>query len=383
MNCHRWQTSSLCVRSPSFFMLLAFSAVLAACGANGQEKGRDRPPPLVKAEPATTMRFVDRVEAVGTAVANEQVTLSAPVTERIVRLNFDDGSFVRRGQVVAVLQQGQEAAQLAEVQARARQAEQQLGRITQLKNRGFATKADYDVQVAAAAAARAQGQQVRAQIGERVITAPFSGWVSLRNISAGAIANQGTAIATISDVSTIKLDFPVPATMLSVIRPGQSIEAVSSAWPDQPFRGTIHTIDPVVDPATRAVTVRARIPTPDRRLRPGMMLTVGIETAPRMSLSVPELAVIGEGERRFVFVLADGNRARRTEVRTGLRSGGRVEILEGLRPGQRVITEGVVKVADGMQVRLGGAANARGGANREKQGGPDAGQRPPAQRQGG
>jgi len=370
------------VPAPKFLILMAFSAALGACGASGEEKGRDRPPPLVKAEPATTMRFVDRVEAVGTAVANEQVTLSAPVTERIVRLNFDDGSFVRRGQVVAVLQQGQEAAQLAEVQARARQAEQQLARITQLKNRGFATRADYDVQVAAAAAARAQGQQVRAQIGERVITAPFSGWVSLRNISAGAIANQGTPIATISDVSTIKLDFPVPETMLATIRPGQSIEAVAAAWPDQPFRGTIHTIDPVVDPQTRAVVARARIPNPDRRLRPGMMLNVAIESDPRMSLSVPELAVIGEGERRFVFVLGEGNRARRTEVRTGLRSGGRVEILEGLRPGQRVITEGVVKVADGMQVRVGGTGNAQGRANRGGGGQPQPGQGQPAPQQG-
>jgi membrane fusion protein (multidrug efflux system) len=343
------------------FLLFAIPALLAACNADGQEKGRDRPPPLVKAEPATTMRFVDRIEAVGTAVANEQVTLASPVTERIVRLNFDDGSFVRAGQVIAVLQQGQETAQLAEIQARARQADQQLARVTQLKNRGFATRADYDVQVAAAAAARAQAQQVRAQVGDRVITAPFAGWVSLRNISAGAVVSQGTPIATISDVSTIKLDFPVPETMLAVIRPGQAIEAVSAAWPDQPFRGVIHTIDPVVDPNTRAVTARARIPNPDRRLRPGMMLNVQIENAPRMSLSVPELAVVGEGERRFVFLLGEGNRARRTEVRTGLRSGGRVEILAGLQPGQRVITEGVVKVADGMTVSTGGAANARPG----------------------
>jgi membrane fusion protein (multidrug efflux system) len=366
-----------------FLLILAFPALLAACGASGQEKGRDRPPPLVKAEPATTMRFVERIEAVGSAVANEQVTLAAPVTERIVRLNFDDGSFVRAGQVVAVLQQGQEAAQLAEVQARQRQAEQQLGRLTQLKNRGFTTRSDYDVQVAAAAAARAQAQQVRAQIGERVITAPFSGWVSLRNISAGAVVSQGSEIATISDVSTIKLDFPVPETMLSVIRPGQAIEALSAAWPGQPFRGTIHTIDPVVDPATRAVTVRARIPNGDRRLRPGMMLTVGIETAPRMSLSVPELAVVGEGERRFVFLLDERGRARRTEVRTGLRLGGRIEIVEGLRPGQRVITEGVVKVADGMQVRVAGTPNARGG---RRQGAPPPQQPQPQasrQRQGG
>ena len=374
------------VTFPKLFIALAFSAALGACGASGQEKGRDRPPPLVKVEPASTMRFVDRIEAVGSAVANEQVTLSSPVTERITRLNFDDGSFVRRGQVVAVLQQGQEAAQLAEVQARARQAEQQLGRISQLKDRGFATRADYDVQVAAAAAARAQGQQVRAQIGERVITAPFSGWVSLRNISAGAVVNQGTPIATISDVSTIKLDFPVPETVLATIRPGQTIDAVSAAYPDQPFRGVIHTIDPVVDPATRSVTVRARIPNPDRRLRPGMMLRVGIETAPRNSLSVPELAIVGEGERRYVFVL-DGNKAKRVEVRTGLRFGGRVEILAGLQPGQRVVTEGVVKVADNMTVRVAGAANANGaagrgpgGGGRPKQGEAEGG-RPPAQNQ--
>ena len=80
---------------PKLLFALAFSAALAGCGASGQEKGRDRPPPLVKVEPASTMRFVDRIEAVGTAVANEQVTLSSPVTERITRLNFDDGSFVR------------------------------------------------------------------------------------------------------------------------------------------------------------------------------------------------------------------------------------------------------------------------------------------------
>lgn len=359
LNCNRTLSSGRAVAKIKLLLLLAVPALLAACGAGGQEKGREREPPLVKAEPATTMRFADRIEAIGTAVANEQVTLASPVTERIVRLNFDDGSYVRAGQVIAVLQQGQEAAQLAEVQARARQAEQQLARVSQLKNRGFATRADYDVQVAAAAAARAQAQQVRAQVGDRVITAPFSGWVSLRTISAGAVVSQGTPIATISDVSTIKLDFPVPETMLSVIRPGQAIEAVSAAWPGQPFRGTIHTIDPVVDPQTRAVTARARIPNPDRRLRPGMMLTVAIENAPRMSLTVPELAVLGEGDRRFVFILGEGSRARRTEVRTGLRSGGRVEILAGLRPGQRVITEGIVKVADGMQVRTAGPANAR------------------------
>ena len=355
-------------------LVAALVAALAACGGS-DGKQRDRSPPLVKAEPATTIRFADRIEAVGTARANEQVTVSAPVTDRIVRLNFDDGSFVQRGQVLAVLQQAQQSAQMREAQARVREAEQQLRRVEALKNRGFATRADYDVRVAAVATARAQAQSAGADIGDRVIRAPFSGWVSLRNISVGAIASQGTVIATISDISTIKLDFTVPETMLPALREGQAIEARSEAYPDQPFHGVIATIDPVIDPNTRAVTVRARLPNPDRRLRPGMLLNVGIESAPRQSLSLPELAIVGEGDNRYVFVL-DGNRARRRQVRTGVRANGRIEIVAGLSPDSRVVTEGVVKVADGMEVQLpgqnGGQAGGRGG-----------GQRPAAGRPGG
>ncbi|WP_416385187.1 efflux RND transporter periplasmic adaptor subunit [Sphingomonas sp. LY54] len=347
---------------------LAILGLLAAC-SGAETKGRDRPPPVVRVEPATTMRFIERIDAVGTARANEQVTLAAPVTERIVRLNFDDGGYVNRGQVVAVLAQGQETAQLSEAQARAREAGQQLQRVQELKERGFATNSSLDTQQALAAQARAQAAGARAQIGDRVVTAPFSGWVSLRNISPGAIVSAGTEIATISDLSSIKLDFTVPETMLAAIKPGQTIDARSAAYPDQPFRGQIATIDPVIDPNTRSVTVRARLPNTDRKLKPGMLLTVGIETAPRMSLSVPELSVVGEGDRRFVYTIAEGGEAKRIPVRTGVRSDGRIEIVEGLRPGQKVVSEGVVKLSDGMKVRLAGAANAeRPPAAREAKG---------------
>ena len=356
--------SGLLVARLRFFLIPTLLCLLAACGSGEADGKGNRPPPLVKAEPATTMRFVETVEAVGTAFANEQVTLSAPVTERIVRLGFDDGAFVRRGQVIAVLAQGAENAQLAEAQARAREAQQQLSRVETLKQRGFATQSALDAQRASAAAARAQAAEARAQIGERVITAPFSGYVSLRSISPGAVVSSGTEIATISDISTIKLDFAVPETLLSTIKPGQTIEAVAAAYPDTPFRGQIANIDPVIDPNTRAVTVRARLPNPDGRLKPGMLLTVAIETAPRVGVSVPELAVVGEGDARFVFTVDESGTAKRIPVRTGLRSAGRIEIIEGLQPGQRVVTEGVVKLADGMKVRLAGpnaGAQAAGG----------------------
>lgn len=334
-----------------------FLSILAACG-NSESKGGERAAPLVKVEPAAMMRFVDAIDAVGTAMANEQVTLAAPVTQRIVSLNFDDGDYVRAGQTLAVLAAGEERAQLAEAQARAREAGQQLERIETLRERGFATKTQLDQQVAASDQARAQAAQARATIGDHVVTAPFGGWVSLRTISPGAVVQAGTEIATISDISRIKLDFSVPETLLSAISPGMGIEGRSAAFPDQPFRGTIDSIDPVIDPTTRAVKVRAILPNGDRKLRPGMLLTVRIESAPRMALSVPELAVVGEGETRYVYALDEGERAKRTTVRTGARLNGRVEVIEGLRPGQQVITDGVVKVADGMKVRLAGPQNA-------------------------
>ncbi|HEX8262011.1 MAG TPA: efflux RND transporter periplasmic adaptor subunit, partial [Allosphingosinicella sp.] len=172
---------------------------------------------------------------------------------------------------------------------------------------------------------------------------------------------SGTEIATISDISMIKLDFPVPETVLATLKPGLTIEARSAAWPDQPFRGQIANIDPVIDPNTRAVMVRAHLPNSDGKLKPGMLLTVAIETSPRLGLSVPELAVIGEGDSRFVYTVDGSGTARRTAVRTGLRTAGRVEILEGLKPGQKVVTEGVVKLTDGMKVRLAGARNSEAG----------------------
>ncbi|HEY5711322.1 MAG TPA: efflux RND transporter periplasmic adaptor subunit [Allosphingosinicella sp.] len=339
-------------------LILSLCGLLAACSGSAGKQAGDRAPPLVRAEAATMTDFTDRIEAVGNARANEQVTLSAPVTERIVRLNFGDGAFVRAGQVIAVLRQTEQSAQLAEAGARTREAQQQLARVESLKDRGFATRSSYDSQVAALAQARAQGMQIQSQIGDRVIRAPFSGWASLRTISVGAMATQGTEIATISDLTSIKLDFTVPETMLAALRPGLAIDARAPAYPNRIFRGTIRTVDPVIDPNTRAVTVRAVIPNPDRALRPGMLLSVGIQSAQRTSLSVPELAVVAEGDRTYVFAV-DGNRVRRIPVRTGTHLGGRVEILAGLRPGQPVVTEGVIKVTDGAVVRLAGSGNNR------------------------
>ena len=348
------------MRSVLPITLIAPLIALGLAGCGGQKEKKPRAVPLVEVQPVAVQAFTDNVEAVGTALANEQVVLSAPVTERITALNFADGGYVAKGQVIATLAVGQERAELASAEASALQANQQLQRIQALKTRGFATGATLEQQTALANAARANADLARASIGDRIIRAPFAGWVSLRTVSPGAIVTAGTAIATVSDISRIKLDFTIPEPRLSLVREGMPIRAVSAAWPDRPFNGTIATIDPVIDPATRAIRVRAILPNPDKALKPGMLLTVSILSRQRQSLAVPELALVGDGEERFVFLLED-HTAKRVKVDTGIRQNGLVEITGGLKPGQKIVTEGVVKLTDGMTVRLAGDKPAKTG----------------------
>ncbi|MGB7404723.1 MAG: efflux RND transporter periplasmic adaptor subunit [Pacificimonas sp.] len=325
---------------------------LAACeGEDGGGRGGfgDRAATVVGGY-VTEAEFSDSIEAVGTAFADEETVLTAPVTERIERINFSDGEMVRRGAVIAQLSRTEESADLAAIEARAREAAQQLDRLKELQDRGFATVSSVDAQVALRDAARADANGVRSQIDDRVVRAPFDGVVGLRTISAGAVVNAGTPIATISDISRIKLDFTVPESFLGAIEVGQDIEAQAAAYPDEVFRGKIDGIEPRVDPLSRAVTVRAILPNPDRRLRPGMLLTVEIVSDARRSLAVPETALVVQGERSFVFALDEDNTARRTAIETRMRQDGLVEVLGGVEEGDRIVADGTVKVRDDGQV---------------------------------
>lgn len=331
---------------------------LAACGGGGS--GQKAPePPLVHAARPERHLFLDRIDAVGTARANEQVTLASPVTERVLRVNFGDGQFVAKGQVIAVLAQNRQVADLAGARARAVNSQQQLDRMMTLKSRGFVTNSNVDAQIASDASARYSVEAAQAAVEDRVIRAPFSGYASLRTISAGAVVNQGTPIATISDASRIKLDFTVPETQLRSVSPGVRLTAVASAYPGRTFAGTISAVDAVIDPNTRALLVRAILANPDNALKPGMLLNVSIEGGRRESLAVPELAIVGEGADRFVYVVNAAGKAERRMVTTGARDNGVVEVLTGLGGGERVIDQGVVKVAPGLRVRTSPAGKSR------------------------
>jgi len=338
------------MRSALLLPISCSLALLAACGGNSKSE-RGGMTPTVVVQSVGIHEFSASISAVGTAYAREQAALTAPVTERIETIAYADGAYVPKGAVLVRLAVSEESASMAEAQARAQAARLQLDRLKTLQARGFATNASVEAQSASYASARAQANEMQARITDRTITAPFAGVVGLRRLSPGAVIMAGTPVATISDIGEIKLDFSIAETQLASVRQGQKIQATSAAYPNRPFTGTISMIEPTIDPATRSLSVRARLPNADGALKPGMLLNVKIITSTHSSLAVPDTAIIAEREKEYVFTLAADGTAQRTQVQTGVRDGPMVEIRQGLSQGAKVIVEGTIKVRDGGKVK--------------------------------
>lgn len=341
---------------------VALLAIGGCGGAGGKppEKGSGRDGASVTIGRVETRPFIDKVEAIGTAYAQESVTLASNITERVKSLHFRDGGPVRKGQVVVRLDEGEETANLAEAQSQLKQASLQLDRLRTLAGRGYATQAQLEQQIAARDAAAATVAATRARIADRIILAPFSGIAGLRRVSPGVIVQAGTPIIEITDISRIKLDFTVPESMLRSLATGQPIKARAAAF-NRVFTGVVDSIDPQVDPVTRAVTVRALLPNPDRQLKPGMLLSVSLEGRPRTSLAIPEQALSPRLDRQFVYLYDPASKTvHERQVRTGSRQPGFVEIVSGLSEGQQIVVEGTVKLNDGDKVKpLGGAPDVK------------------------
>jgi membrane fusion protein (multidrug efflux system) len=307
-------------------------------------------PPLVTVAQVQKGQIYDVADALGTAQANESVTILAKVTDTVRRVNFEDGAYVEAGAVLVELTNQEEEAALAEARANLDDAENQLHRQEDLSGRGLTAKSDLDVARSRAAAQQARYNSVVARLKDRLIQAPFSGLLGFRQVSPGTLVSPNTTITSIDDISQIKLDFTVPETFLGTMTPGAKIVAKSVSYPGREFEGTVRTVGSRVDPVSRAVTVRAIVPNKDRALRPGMLMTVQVIMGQRMTLVVPEGSVFQIQNRAYVYRV-DGQTARQTQIDVGARRFGVVEVLGGLQEGDTIVTEGIVKLRDGGPLR--------------------------------
>lgn len=360
--------SSALHRSSRLGLCLFGAVALVACSGSGSDGATTGPAAnaatTVTAHRVEPVAWIDTIEALGTAQANESVTLTAKVTEVVRRVRFQDGGRVAAGDVLVELTGQAEVAQLEEAQASLNEAQQQLDRMEGLVAQGTIPRAQYDTQRAARDTARARANAIRARLSERVISAPFAGTLGFRQVSDGALVAPGTVITTLDDTSIIKLDFNVPEAFLSSLVPGSDITARSAAWPGRDFEGAVASVGSRIDPVTRAVTVRAHLDNPDGAIKPGMLMTVALFTAPRQALVVPELAVTQIGASSFVFRIGDDDVVQQVAVQLGARRRGEVEVRDGLADGERVVVDGTLKVRNGTRVAIidggtgGSAANA-------------------------
>ena len=297
--------------------------------------------------------FTDRIEVLGAAKGRQSVTITSNTAELITAVHFTDGQAVSRGQVLVELKADQEDAGIAEARANLAQAERNYQRWKTLADKGIAPRATAEQYLASLETARAVVDSAKAQKLDRVIRAPFSGRVGISDIAPGALISPGTAIVSLDDVSVIRVDFSVPDRYLSTLRVGLPITARPDALPGEAFQGRIAQIDTRIDAATRAIKARAEFPNAGGRLLPGMLVKVSIDQGVRTAAAVPEAAVQFEGTQASVYRIAKGPKgmvARRVDVDTGIIQDGFVEIRAGLKPGDKIVGDGLNRVQDGAAI---------------------------------
>lgn len=338
-----------CLPLPFVFAGLA----LAACkGADPARTPGQAAPAKVTAQTVASKSWSDVIEALGTAQANESITLTSKITETVRRVNFSDGQAVSAGDVLVELTASQQTAQLRDAQAMARDADRQYRRQQDLVKQGTVSRALFDTATASRDSNSAKVDAIRAQLSDRVIIAPFSGVLGLRRVSPGTLVTPGTPITTLDDIDLIKLDFSVPETLLSALAVGQEVQARTAAWPERQWEGRIASIDSRVDTASRSVLVRAEIRNPEHVLRPGMLLSVQVFRTPREVLVLPEIALIQVGTESYVFRIRPDSSVEQVRVVPGARRRGEIEVREGLQAGDRIVVDGTVKLRGGSKVAV-------------------------------
>lgn len=349
--------------APRILLLVVAAALFTACEDEPAAAGRGGwgGAARVVTQPAELRPIVDEIEALGTAHANESIEIRPRISSLVERVVFEEGQLVEKGDLLVELENSEIVAGLALARATLSESRSMYDRSKSLADTQAISASTLEQLLAQVQVDEARVEAARARLDNTRIHAPFSGRIGLRRVSPGSFVDNNTVIATLDDVSTIKLDFSVPETFLTVLSEGLRISAQSLVYPDRDFDGEIASVDTRLDPVTRAVQVRAVIPNSEDLLKPGMFMSVDLKRDRGEMVVAPEQAIVPEGGSQFVFVVADGVAEKRA-VQLGRRIPGFVVIDAGLEAGESVITEGTHKVRDGSAVEVPGQAAAGPGS---------------------
>jgi len=335
------------MRYSRFLPILLVLSMGVSFAQGGPPGGRKVTVESIVIEPS---RLSSTVKAVGTVLADASALLRSEVPGQVMKLHFEDGQATSKGDPLFSIEATVLEAEANEAQANAVQSEAAYTRAKELIDDKLISATEFDAARATHNVSVARDLSARARLSKTVIRSPFDGFVGLRMINVGDYATIGQELVDVVQLDPLRVEFSVPETLLAQMQPGQNIDVSVGAYPGETFGGVITAIAPQIDVTGHSVAIRARLPNPDLKLRPGLFAQVSVTLDVKAdALLVPEQAIWPIGQDKTVYVIEDGKAVQKT-VKLGQREPGRVEIVSGIAAGDEVITAGQMKIFDGADV---------------------------------
>jgi membrane fusion protein (multidrug efflux system) len=341
----------------SLFTIPLCVLCLAAAGCRKQQDTAAAGPGnfavQVVAVEAKRQPISESLSLVGSLAANEMVEIKSETDGMIEEIPFKEGERVEKGRLLFRLDESKFAASVAEADASFKVAQANFERTRELVKEKLVAQQEFETVAAQYHAAQATLDLRKRQLKDARIHASFAGIVGARQVSPGQVIARNTVLTWLVDLDTIKAEFNVPERFLSRARLGQIIELSVATYPGERFQGEVYFISPHVDSVFRTVLVKAYVKNQEQRLRPGMFANLDLTLKVRdQAVLVPESAITISSDKASLYTIESGDTAQLKPVTTGLRTGGKVEITEGLNGGELVVVEGTQKLRPGAKVKL-------------------------------
>jgi membrane fusion protein (multidrug efflux system) len=342
------------------FLLIAGIKVMQIMTLMSAGKKMVPPPTTVTSATVQKADWQPVLTAVGSIDPVQGAMISAELAGTVSEINFQSGTLVKKGDILLKLDASAEQAQLRAAQAEAELAKADYERARDLASRKVISPAELDAASAKYAQKKAAAENIQSVIDKKEIRAPFDGAAGIRTVNPGEMVNVGRALVSLQALDQVFFDFALPQQQLQEVKSGLAVKVTTDAIPDREFDGKLTAINSAVDPATRNVSLQATVDNADHALRPGMFGRIKVllpQTRP--TLFIPATAVSYAPFGNSVFVIEkkqddktgkDSLVLRQQFIRTGETRGDFVAVTEGLKEGDMVVSTGVFKMRNGMDV---------------------------------
>ena len=319
------------------------------------------PPESVSTAIAKKQTWPGTIQAIGTAVAVQGVTVSADLPGTVDKIHFESGKWIEKGDVLVEMDTRQERAQLAAAEAQKDLSHVNFKRMKELVDEGVVSRQEYDQALAQQRQGDAGTDQIRATIARKTIRAPFSGILGIRQVNLGQYLAAGDPIVPLQSVDPIYVNFNVPQESAGQVQVGSAIQISANDLAGVSFSGKVTAVNSVVDPSTRNVEIQATVPNPKNRLRPGMYVEVQASTGrDREVIEIPATAINYAPYGDSVYVVTDlkdpngktYKGVRQQFVKVERSRGDQVAVISGLKDGEEVVSGGVFKLRPNAAVQV-------------------------------